>query len=296
MPAQQYRFWCFTNNKIASVEEGCKAIISTKNEKIRFVEWQVEKAPSTGKLHQQGWLQLFQRITETGIRKMYPGIHFEAAKGSIEAQQNYCTKGESREAGPFQEGKMAKKAERTDLEVIVEKLNHKRTITEIINENPDSLRLISHMQKYEQMLQGESYVREVQVTILHGPSGCGKTHSATYGNEKYGIDAPISVYKVDDYKNPFDDYKGEKRIILDEFDGECHMDMSTFKKVTDKWAFRPHCRNWNRGAQWTEVFITTNCDNWTQWYPNVTDAHKAAIARRIDREIMMDAREVTKVP
>lgn len=290
MPAKQFRFWCFTNNNIESIEDGSKAIISTSNEKVRFVEWQVEKAPSTGKLHQQGWLQLFDKITETGIRKIWPGIHFEATKGSIEAQQNYCQKGESREAGPWQQGKMAKKAERTDLKDIVEKLNHRKTITEIINDDPDNLRYISHMQKYEQLLREDSSVREVTVTVIHGPSGCGKTHSSYYGNEEYDIIAPESVYKIDDYKNPFDGYRGEKRIILDEFDGEEHMDLSNFKKVTDKWPYRPHCRNWNRGAQWTEVFITTNTEKWQNWYPEVTEAHRSAIERRISRIIQMKKR------
>jgi len=68
---------------------------------VKLVRGQLEKCPTTDKLHFQGAVQCFGQQRATFFRDWLPGIHFEKAK-NIEAVKKYCVKSKTRVADPVE--------------------------------------------------------------------------------------------------------------------------------------------------------------------------------------------------
>lgn len=75
----------------------------------KYVVFQKEVAPTTGREHYQGYLFLegHNGIVRASVPKRFPclrGSHIEIAQGSVADNKKYCTKEESRVAGPWEFG------------------------------------------------------------------------------------------------------------------------------------------------------------------------------------------------
>lgn len=76
---------------------------------VKFAVMQLESAPTTGRLHLQGYffLEGHNGLGRRTIFQRYPfltGAHLEPAQGTVDQNIAYCTKEESRVAGPWQFG------------------------------------------------------------------------------------------------------------------------------------------------------------------------------------------------
>lgn len=78
---------------------------------VRYAVWQVEKAPGTGKLHLQGYVELSKPSRFRNIHKLLGGgtsAWVNSARGTREQCRAYCTKSDSRLAhslcGPYEVG------------------------------------------------------------------------------------------------------------------------------------------------------------------------------------------------
>lgn len=66
--------------------------------RVRYLICQLEKAPNTGQLHLQGYLELRTRQRLTALRSLLPeltGAHWENAIASAEVNKEYCSKEDS---------------------------------------------------------------------------------------------------------------------------------------------------------------------------------------------------------
>lgn len=71
---------------------------------FRYTVFQLERAPETGKLHFQGFLQLKQPRCMNGVKAIIGGNpHLEICKNHDKAVE-YAQKEETRVAGPWSEG------------------------------------------------------------------------------------------------------------------------------------------------------------------------------------------------
>lgn len=52
----------------------------------------LERAPSTGQEHVQGYVRYQNARTLSSVAKAYPGAHFELAKGTFQQNRDYCAK------------------------------------------------------------------------------------------------------------------------------------------------------------------------------------------------------------
>lgn len=130
------RSYCFT-----SFEEK----EPTFNEEVhRYLIYQREKCPTTGREHFQGYVELFkkQRMKQTW-KQMYPnspkpnGKLFKRNGTRIEAR-NYCMKEESRINPPVEHGEWIKgQGHRTDLDGLVNKIEEGKTDYELIKEDAE---------------------------------------------------------------------------------------------------------------------------------------------------------------
>lgn len=118
--------------------------------------------------------------------------------------------------------------------------------------------------------------RDLEVTYIFGKTGSGKTRSVM---EKYGYE---NVYRVTDYKHPFDSYDGQDVIIFEEFrSGLKHGDMLNY---LDGYPLLLPCRYFNRQACFTKVYIITNIPPDEQ-YQGVDKESRWAFFRRIHKVI-----------
>lgn len=98
---RQVRRWVFTLHidNVAEVD----AILVRMNVAQRYV-CQVERTPTTQRLHIQGYMEFKNGRTLSGLKRILERAHFEAAKGDATENYNYCTKEDTRVLGPFYKG------------------------------------------------------------------------------------------------------------------------------------------------------------------------------------------------
>jgi len=121
MPAYQFRRFCFT---IQSTDGAAFEHEPSFFNPIEYLVYQTESAPTTGRLHIQGYLECNRKVTVAGLKVCVPwlgyGAHIEAAKGTWQSNKNYCQKDDSRAEGPNGEyGSPIIKGARTDLKRVI---------------------------------------------------------------------------------------------------------------------------------------------------------------------------------
>ena len=185
-------------------------------EGIRYAIYGEEIAPETGKKHWQTYIELYSPQRHSFIKKAYDDktIHIEARQGTRDQAREYCMKdGKWEEFGKWIKGQ----GNRTDLEHIVERMKSGTKINEI---------MMDHSFMYCKYRNGLKDIaaeisrksipnwRDIDVEIISGPTGVGKTRGAF---ETLGYDA----YKIEGRNLKwFQDYNGEKAIIIDEYDND----------------------------------------------------------------------------
>lgn len=135
----------------------------------------------------------------------------------------------------------------------------------------DDIRLEILMDKYKNVF------RKMEVTYINGDAGTGKTR---YVMEKYGYG---NVYRVSNYKHPFDKYKGQDVLLLDEYASS--FPATDFNNITDGYPYELNARYCGKFACYTKVFIISNMDIEKQ-YPNIQEEEPFlwnAFTRRITK-------------
>lgn len=249
--------------------------------KIDYLVCQVEKV---GHYHIQGYLQGRKDLRLTQLQKINKRAHWEVRKGTHEQARTYCTKQDSRVAGPWELGHAhAEQGKRNDLIAIGELVKAKKTNLEILEaqgataskfaKNIAWLRFTYNEAESDRQLQG------VNVYVLYGPTGVGKTFAAvklmSMEGEYYIAECP----SVKGSKLWFDGYEGQRTLVLDDFDGE-YCTVAYLKRLLDKYKLKIEIKGGFAWAVWTTVIITTNTHP-SAWYPSGKAADIQAVRRRI---------------
>lgn len=129
------RTLCFTrffDNEALAVEQAERLDFHLLSPLFRYGIVNVERAPTTGAIHWQGYLELTESRRWPQIIQEAPilvGAHWEKRKGTQQQAIDYCKKVESQIAGPFEHGSPA--GARGAGKVTAQ------TIVDYIAENPD---------------------------------------------------------------------------------------------------------------------------------------------------------------
>lgn len=178
------------------------------DDKIKYIIYQKEMAPETGKEHFQGYLQLFKVQRLSWLKKnISKTAHFELARGTPEENIAYCTKPESRISEAVIQGVPTSQGERLDIQTVIEKIKLKRPREEY----EDTSTYVMHKNKfdaYEQMKQQPRHFVP-EVTWLYGPAGTGKS--------RYPYDKHPSVFTCGSIKCRWDGYNNEEVVLIDDF-------------------------------------------------------------------------------
>ncbi len=253
-----------------------------------------------GTLHTHLYLAFRNAAEFTMIQERFYGAHIEVARGSHHENRDYIrkegkwqddAKHETNLPDTFEEsGELPPEPERNQkqAEAIMEMVANGATNAEILREYPTAMTRLSHIEQARQTLIEDKYRdewRTLTVTYLHGDTGTGKTRSVM---ERYGY---RNVYRVTNYTHPFDNYKGERVILFEEF--RSSLPIADMLKYLDGYPFMLPCRYADKVACFDTVYIISNIPLERQ-YPGVQynepETYKAFLRRIHHIEEILDMR------
>lgn len=242
--------------------------------------YQLEKAPTTGQIHIQGFMITLKTQRMTGVAKMLPHAHLEVMKGSVKQNIEYCSKSDSKVAGPWTFGELpTKQGKRTDWSTVKEMADAGSKKKDILAEFPHLAPCVKGIEALiEASRPAPPISRDVQVWYLYGATGTGKTHRAyTAFPKAFKIRGKYFEGKS------FDMYDGEEVLILDEW-SPYEWSLTLMNTLLDKWETPLQCRYNNKYAYWTKVIICTNFKP-EECYAAVLGGQKASFFRRLTHQV-----------
>ena len=249
---------------------------------MRFICGQLERCPTTGKLHTQGYVEFYdqKRIGQVQTAIGDPGAHCEARLGSRTAAREYCRKTKSRviPGVQFQYGVWREDVNRK--RTLYDLLKADMTINQLIDDSPQYFvryhRGLLALQARRQKVQAKEW-RQLEIIVLIGPTGTGKTRKATEDSTDYYKLSSVSPLW-------FDGYEGEKTLIFDDFYGG--LNYEKLLQLLDGYICNVPIKGGFVWARWTKVYFTSNADidDW-KFCPQVFDL--SALRRRITSIVHM---------
>lgn len=295
--ATRARMWCFTLPANEEAGEHVKwPVCNSASPPIhwgdkrgfRYMKYQVERAPTTGKIHLQGYLCTTVPMRLGELKKNYSTrCHWEKSRGSIEQNDLYVTKPESKVCGPFElgtrpEGGASKTHARWS--TVKELITAGQTRNDILKELPE---LAPQFRGIDALIEAfkppVAVSREISVFYISGPTGVGKTHHALtqFPNACLVRGAYIPG-------KSFDQYSDEKELILDEW-SPFEWPLTLMNALLDKWKCPLSCRYQNKYARWQTVIICTNV-KLDECYSACLPLQQASFRRRVTFHMEMDER------
>lgn len=201
------------------------------------------------------------------LKKRFPNAHIEKAYGTSGENRDYVFKDGKWVNSQKKETNLPdtheewgtlpeeRQGARNDCIELYELIQEGKTNYEIIDEKPDFISQLERMDRVRQIVQEEAYkevFRELSVFYLYGDTGSGKTRSVM---EKWGY---ANVYRVTNYKHPFDQYKGQDVIAFEEFQNS--IPINQMLVYLDGYPIALPCRYADKIACYTKVYILSNID------------------------------------
>jgi len=306
------RTWCLTVNDEDELESWCLAFYPPQSaefiERVRYIVWQYEKAPTTGKLHIQAYVEFFKATTMAHCQRilMVPTAHCKKRWGTQAQAISYCSKEDTRAEGPFYYGTPAKQTQekgathnRSDIAhaVQVVKLT---SVTQLAEEHPVAfVKWHKGLRELEYTLNAKkasTQDRQLLTMCFFGEPGSGKTFTAfnlcrTKEHSYYVLNPPAgsnqSIW--------FNGYDSQKVLIIDEMSGRW-MNWTFLLRLLDKYPLQIQTKGGMTWAQWDIVILTSN-SHWKDWFPTFSGGMDlGALERRIHSTIHFYGNESNGTP
>lgn len=271
----------FTHERLREILSGMKSVIF----------WcMADEIGENGTYHTHLYLQGRGGINFSTIKKRFEGGHFEMAKGTALQNKEYVSKTGKWEKDRKHEtcvpdtyeewGEMPveRQGVRNDLADIYAMIKQGMSNFEIMEQIPDVMFQLDKLEIVRQTIRDEEYAekwRDLEVIYVWGDTGTGKTR---YVMETYGYK---NVYRVTDYKHPFDGYLGQDVILFEEF--RSSLSLGDMLKYLDGYPVVLPCRYANKQACYTKVFICTNVSLDLQYTNQASTEDVRAFQRRIHK-------------
>ncbi len=247
-------------------------------------------ADESGSTHHTHIYVAFENgVRFSSLKNKFPTAHFEMAKGTSQQNRDYISKeGKwandkkhgTRIAGTFEEWgeiPVERQGVRTDLESVYDMLKDGLSNIEILETMPDQLLNIDRIERVRQELKENEYrntFRNLEVTFVYGDTETGKTRHVM---ETFGYS---NVYRISDYKHPFDRYANQDVLVFDEFTGQ--IKITDMNQYLEGYPLELGARYSNKVACYTKVFIISNLTlNELYNHQTIEEAILSAFKRRI---------------
>ena len=276
------------------------------NQFKNIVYWcMCDEIGDNGTPHTHVYMLFANAVMFETMKNRFPEAHFENARGKNIDNRNYIRKegkwadDKKRETNlieTFEEsGEMPpdRQGSNTVSEDIIELIKEGKSDKEILEAFPSCMNRLDKVERARQTLLEDKYrdeFRLLNVTYIWGTTGTGKTRGIM---EQFGY---RNVYRVTNYANPFDGYKGEDVIVFEEFRSD--IKISQMLNYLDGYPVPLPCRYADKTACYHKVYITTNIPL-SEQYKNVQQEAPTtweAFLRRINTvEEMSDRKDATIV-
>ena len=231
------------------------------------------------------------------VQSRIPNCHIDYCKGTAQQNRDYVFK-EGKYSGTDKEdtrvdgtqlewGEMPveRQGRRNDIVDLYDMIANGMSDFQILDTSPDYMLNLNQIRQTRQVIKSEKFkntFRQLTTTYIWGSTGGGKTR---YVMEKYGYE---NVYRVTNYKHPFDDYRGQDVVLFDEF--RSSLPLADMLKYLDGYPVVLPCRFADTQACFTKVYFTSNIPLDKQ-YVNIQrdeiESYKAFL-RRIHKSINWD--------
>lgn len=326
--------WFFTLNNVEECfgTEDPSKIESALEKKLSHYRYacQLERGKDSEHLHLQGVIASDGRVRGKTLMNKLPGIHLEVVK-NLQGSYSYCTKEDTRVAGPFIHEYSTKKNDDgdpltwndlVDISMTYEeykrfdgsgytskKLRDRkiiyfevykegRSLSDVIKDPSLAVIVADNLQYCKTLeakyLEEKSKACEDELPFVEyrwGETGTGKTWTALHDPETgKRLD---DVYLVKDWAAPFDNYKGESVILLDDLRGRSvdrsfarsGIALADLIKILDNYSGEVHARNVNRYLAVKKFIITSNWPLEDQ-YVGESPCDRDAFFNRIDKVVL----------
>ncbi|AUM61658.1 Rep [uncultured virus] len=287
-PKSGARAWCFTVN---NPEFDILYPDGLEGSGIQYLVYQKELG-AEGTPHLQGYVyfrttkklsaikKLTFRTPERINRKPFERAHLEISRGTPEENKTYCTKDDTRIAGPWEMGEMPKKSgSRTDLA---------DAINAVVASNGDMTAIDPVVfVRYHRGLQALVTDRiapphrpNLKVITMITNTGLGKSHAI---QELY---PEVSKCQWGNGGAWFPGYRGQPVLAFEEFRGQ--IPLQRMLQYLDKYPTYLEQKGCAFPARYTLCFVTSNSEP-KEWYKNdpmhPRDEELNALYRRLDYDI-----------
>lgn len=220
---------------------------------------------ANGTPHTHIYVIFSSRIRFSKIKKHFPSAHIEVAHGSIQSNLDYIrkegkwqgtSKEETKVEGTFEElGEIPKqRGKKQELEELYELVKAGYTNAEILALNNDYILQIDKLDKLRTILLIEEYKgkrrTDLRCIYIYGATGTYKTRGVL---EKH---SDTTLFRVSDYKNPFDNYSFQSVMVLDEFRSQ--ISISDMLNYMDIYPIELSARYANKYACYNTLYIISN--------------------------------------
>lgn len=224
---------------------------------MKYLVFQREKCPTTGKPHWQGYVEWVQPMEYKKMSEELElkSVHYESRKGSPLQASEYCKKTDSRLSLPKEFGTLSAQGTRSDINAIAQSIG-KRKYRDLIDENREVY--VKFHRGFDRLhsLFALSKMREVKVTYIWGEPGIGKSHSVWTPEMIKSYEEGDVYCATDNSQGWLDGYLEQRIIYFDDFDGL--WPLKDMLRLTDKYP----CSGWVKGGKvnmlHTQVIFSSN--------------------------------------
>ncbi len=219
-----------------------------------------------GTPHTHIFMQFENAVSFDTIKSRFPVAHIETAQGTAEQNRDYIRKEGAyldskkketnlietfEEYGDMPLGKSAKNCKISDEVLLL--IQDGVSTSDIVKQYPSYMTKIHCIEETRQIILSENFNnkwRNIEVVYIYGETGTGKTRSVM---ETFGYE---NVCKVTNYNHPFDNYKYQDVLLLDEF--RSSLSLKDMLQYLDGYPIDLPCRYSDKSAIFTKVFIISN--------------------------------------
>lgn len=281
-PKKRSRAWCFTifpatgripdDSKFAAFND-----LYSSCKQIRYLCVGRETCPTTDRQHYQGYIYFTCVKSRTYLQSLLPWagrFHCEAARGSPESNQRYCTK----EGDYIEHGELPRKGNRSDLGLLAQEIISGKSIETVATEYPSEfIRYHGGIKAFHHLTHSKARNSAVPVTVhwWFGPTGVGKSRKAfeTFGDSAY--------IKMND--KWWDGYAGQNIVIFDDYRPNL-CPFNELLRILDRYPFRVQLKGSSMELSATTFVITTTSRPEALWHSR-TDEQIGQLLRRISNII-----------
>lgn len=284
------RSWVFTLFG-ASVLLGGELFSEPLEGDIRYVVWQLEKAPTTEEVHVQGYVEFTKPQRRPAVQRALRNetAHVEPRRGSRDQAREYARKEDTRFDGPWEVGVwIGGRGDRTDLVALLSDLEAGHSLRLISNDHFASFLRYNRGIHLWRLLNVQRRFWKPEVYVFHGPTGTGKTRAAWQiaGEEAYILTPQQAASGV----GWWDGYDLHEDVIIDEFYG--WLRYSFLLQLLDQYPIRVEFKGGSVEFVARRIFLTSN-KRPEDWYDSEKFPYPP-LYRRIDHIYQCDDEVFTK--